>query len=415
MSKCDIKVLYLGKNRNKTFISEQVAIEMGKNLRGAPIVGYYKESKEDFVDHGEKIIIDEEGVHFSHQTVPYGFVSPDAKVWFQEFEEKDSNNQPIIRKYLMTTGYLWTGQFSESSLPVKEGRPQSMEINEESLDGYWTKDHNGMEFFIINDAIISKICILGEDIQPCFQGASITAPEISSKFTLDNNFKQTLYSMMEDLKNILNGGQQQMDNIKIPVETIEQQEVVETQFTQENIEIEHDSLTENDSAINITEYEKKDEKEQKEDNSEAEEKNENAEEKNDDTEKEKAKKYSALVSELEQLKQDYAHLNEQCNSLLNFKREIDNQQKRELISEFYMLSDEDKKDVLENLDKYSLEDIKSKLAVICFDKKINFSLQETNDSTSQKEDIITYSLNNEENNLPEWVARVKQEQRKLGQ
>ena len=51
MSKCDIKVFYIGANRNNTFISEEVAAEIGKTLRGAPIVGYYRESKEDFTDH----------------------------------------------------------------------------------------------------------------------------------------------------------------------------------------------------------------------------------------------------------------------------------------------------------------------------------------------------------------------------
>jgi hypothetical protein len=85
MSKCDIKIFYVGANRNRTFISEEVAVELGKTLRGAPIVGYYRDTKEDFTDHGEKIIIDDEGVKFQCQTVPYGFVSPDAKVWFQNF------------------------------------------------------------------------------------------------------------------------------------------------------------------------------------------------------------------------------------------------------------------------------------------------------------------------------------------
>ena len=37
---------------------------MGKRLRGAPIVGYYKKEKEDFRDHGEKVIIDDEGIRF---------------------------------------------------------------------------------------------------------------------------------------------------------------------------------------------------------------------------------------------------------------------------------------------------------------------------------------------------------------
>jgi len=82
-------------------------------------VGYYKKDKEDFADHGEKIIIDDEGVHFEKMTIPYGFVSPDAKVWFQNFEDTDENGNVVIHKYLMTTGYLWTGQFPESSLPVE--------------------------------------------------------------------------------------------------------------------------------------------------------------------------------------------------------------------------------------------------------------------------------------------------------
>ena len=107
----------------------------------------------------------------------------------------------VVRKYLMTTGYLWTDQFPESSLPVNEGRPQSMEFKPETLKGNWQKNYeNGLDFFIINDAIIQKICILGDDVEPCFEGASVTAPDVSTKFTLDDNFRHTLYSMMQDLK-----------------------------------------------------------------------------------------------------------------------------------------------------------------------------------------------------------------------
>ena len=50
-----------------------------------------------------------------------------------------------------------------------------MELSEQNLDAHWTKDENGKpEFFIINEAIISKLCILGEDVEPCFEGANIT-------------------------------------------------------------------------------------------------------------------------------------------------------------------------------------------------------------------------------------------------
>ena len=82
ISSCEIKVLYTGENRNGTAFSKAVATEMAKSLRGSMIVGYYKEEKEDFADHGQVVTIDDEGVHFSTKTTPYGFVSPDAEVWF---------------------------------------------------------------------------------------------------------------------------------------------------------------------------------------------------------------------------------------------------------------------------------------------------------------------------------------------
>jgi len=77
-----------------------------------------------------------------------------------------------------------------------------------------------------------------------------------------------------------------------------------------------------------------------------------------------------------------------------------------------MLSDEDKKDVISNKEKYTLDEIKAKLSVICFDKKINFTLDKEIDDKEEK--IVTYTLNSNENDsLPDWVKAVK-EQEKLG-
>ena len=70
---------------------------MAKTLRGAPIVGYYKENKEDFSDHGEQIIFDDEGIYFNVLTKPYGFVAPDARVWFQKFNDSDDFGNSIER------------------------------------------------------------------------------------------------------------------------------------------------------------------------------------------------------------------------------------------------------------------------------------------------------------------------------
>lgn len=421
MSKCDIKVFYLGANRNHSFISKQVAIEIGKNLRGAPIVGYYRDSKEDFTDHGEKVIIDDEGVKFECQTIPYGFVSPDAKVWFQDFQDSDGMGNTVVRKYLMTTGYLWTDQFPESSLPVNEGRPQSMEFKPETLKGNWQKNYeNGLDFFIINDAIIQKICILGDDVEPCFEGASVTAPDVSLKFTLDDNFKHTYFSMMQDLKNALSGGGQQMDNLeKTTVVENENSDSVVTEFTQTEEKIETTPVVDQSEDASVpADYVKKDEEKEKEeektedseDSSEDSSDSEDKDDEDDDKDKKNAKKYELIENQLEALKTSYQTLQNQYQELVEFKREIDNQKKDALIAEFYMLSDADKADVISNKEKYTLEEIKAKLSVICFDKKVSFSLDKEKES-DEEETVVTYTLNNDKNDsLPEWVKAVKEQE-----
>lgn len=133
----------------------------------------------------------------------------------------------------------------------------------------------------------------------------------------------------------------------------------------------------------------------------------------DDNDKERTKKYELVEQELNALKESYALLQSQYQELVNFKKEIDNQKKDALIAEFYMLSDEDKADVLSNKEKYTLEEIKAKLSVICFDKKISFALNKETEN-KKEEEIVTYTLDNNENNsLPDWVKAVK-EQEKLG-
>jgi hypothetical protein len=50
-----------------------------------------------------------------------------------------------------------------------------MELDEGTLDATWSKNKNNKpEFFIVNEAFISKLCILGEDCEPCFEGSQIT-------------------------------------------------------------------------------------------------------------------------------------------------------------------------------------------------------------------------------------------------
>ena len=96
--------------------------------------------------------------------------------------------------------------------------------------------------------------------------------------------------------------------------------------------------------------------------------------------------------------------------MVDFKNEVDNEKKDALISSFYMLSDEDKKDVVENKAKYSLEEIESKLSVICYRKKVSFESNEVETKNNDTQDVTTYNLNTVES-TPAWVKALKNTQK----
>lgn len=448
MSKCEIKVFYLGENRNRSYINEEVAMEMAKTLRGAPIVGYFKKEKEDFADHGNRMIIDDEGIKFECMTQPYGFVDPAAKVWFQTFEDTDEFGNKVTRKYLMTTGYLWTGQFEECKIAVDEGRPHSMELDEDTLNGHWaTNRESGMDFFIINDAIFSKLCILGDDVEPCFEGSSVTAPKVSSSFTkIDDEFKKTLFSMMQELQFALQGGQQMENEVQVPeTEVVEETPAVEVeQFTEtvpaevsaEEVAIEPvEETAENDFAAS----KKKEEEENNETTSNDEEKEEPSEEEEEEKKKhfakeeeeekkeeeksqensdapadddkeeeeENKKKYELLETEFAALQEQYSELKVKYEELVTFKAQIEDAKKDEMISRFCFLSDEDKKEVIENKSKYSVEDIEAKLSVICVRNKVNFNLDDNSkNDINTDEPVTTFTVENTGSSTPAYITAI---------
>lgn len=196
ISKCQIKVCYVGDepNRNRSVISKETALKLANSIPGSPIVGFFNQQTQDFEEHNKIIDTSTGKLRFTENTRPYGFVDLGAKVWFQKFLDDG-----VEHEYLVTEGYLWTGQYPECERILEHGNNQSMELDQKNLQAFWSKDTNGKpEFFIINEAIMSKLCILGEDYEPCFEGAQITKTEFSF-----NEFKQELFSLMNQMKKIL--------------------------------------------------------------------------------------------------------------------------------------------------------------------------------------------------------------------
>ena len=498
ISKCQIKVCYVGDepNRNRSIISKETAREMANSLPGSPIVGFYNESNGDFEEHNRIIDISNGKFEIKDTTRPYGFVDLGAKVWFQKFLDDGVNEH----EYLMTEGYLWTGQYPECKRIIEQGNNHSMELDEGTLDGTWTKDNNGKpQFFIINEAIISKLCILGEECEPCFEGSSIT------KFSLsfDDSFKNELYSMMNELKELLKEGGAKVfnryaveigdslwsalweyvnkafpdssnnycskyridgvfeDNSQkfailqdrvdmkyyrlnfslsdsegfVPAEglievTKSYTPATEPQFALDAVEAyeaefkkkqeEENKKTNDDESDNSGDPEnKKDDSSAKNNGQKSENKDDDSSE--DDEDEKKKKKYSLdeieeyinLKAEYEELQNKFSllesenkTLKETNASLTEFKNNVERKDKEAMIQSFYMLSDDDKKDVIDNIDKYSVDDIEAKLSVICVRNKVNFNLDDDNNNKGP----TTYNLSNLDDDsdagMPAWVKAV---------
>ena len=384
ISKCQIKVCYVGDqpNRNKSIITKEVAKEMANSLPGSPIVGFYNEASADFEEHNRIIKISNGSLKFEDTTRPYGFVDMNARVWFQDYLDGDT-----VHTYMVTEGYLWTGQYPEAKRIIEKGNNHSMELDEQSLDGSWTyDDKSGMEFFIINDAIFSKLCILGDDVEPCFEGAQIT------KFSLDDEFNNKIYALMKEVKK-LKGEDNTVEDIKKPEEEMIDpvEEVKDPVSEEETEEVEEDTPAgapedepveaegeEDDPAQEAEPVEEpaagdpQEEEESEEKADEDENKDEGVQFSLTDFQN-LQENYANLESRFNELQTQYNEMKESYDSLVEFKNTKDREDKQNVIDSFYMLSDEEKKDVQDNIDQYSLDEIEAKLSVICVHNKLDLS------------------------------------------
>lgn len=294
------------------------------------------------------------------------------------------------------------GQFEELKKVIAQGQPQSMELQEETLEGHWATDNNlGVEFFIINDAVFSKLCILGDDIEPCFEGSAVTSPEVSKNFAMDKEFSQTLFTMMNELKDALSskGGLDMPEEFAEQTETTEEQS---TEFVEETVEetvaeesVDYTSAEEApvDVEAENGEFEKSEEdKDDSEDSSADFSENKEAEE-------EPASEYSA--EEFAALQEEIEALRAECQELRDFKLNVENEQKDALINSYYMLSEEDKREIMEHKSEFTLDEIKAKLAVIYVEKNVDFSTLdgqpevEMQEKVEEEDPITTFSLDEE--------------------
>ena len=202
-------------NRNNTLITEFVGREIAATLPGAPVVGFFKEEEDDFQQHSVKVTITDGQVNFESLTRPYGFVAPQIQPWYQMFLEDG-----IERKYIMCKAYLWTKQYPEASKAL--GKGQSMELNADTMSGYYRGD-----VFVFTSATLDRLCILGDNFEPCFEGARIAT-----------SFSKLYTDFALEVQKIIGGRYSIMDGkLVTETETVEVTEpIVEAEFAAETVE-----------------------------------------------------------------------------------------------------------------------------------------------------------------------------------
>jgi hypothetical protein len=169
------RIFYKYGNRNGTYITDAFAEELVKTLPYTPVKGIYE--AEDYTDHGEK----------RSEGRIYGIVPGPQDMNFAW--EKHLDEDGVEREYACVNVYYYTALYEEAG--EISGKSQSMELYKKSVKGDW-KIIDGKRYYVFEKASFLGLQVLGDDVEPCFEGASF--------FALYDSVKD-LYEKLEQYQN----------------------------------------------------------------------------------------------------------------------------------------------------------------------------------------------------------------------
>ena len=186
LSLARVRIFYKGLNRNRTFITDEFAEKLITSLPYTPVSGIWEEN--DFSDHGESR---EEGRI-------YGLVPESPNGAWEKHLDKDG----VEREYYCCDVVLFTTRYADAAKIV--GKPQSMELWQKSIKGEWVIQ-GGVKCFKYSDGCFIGLQVLGDTVEPCFEGAAF--------FSYAESLKEMI-NILE--KYSLNGGKTKMElNFKL--------------------------------------------------------------------------------------------------------------------------------------------------------------------------------------------------------
>ena len=148
------RIFYRGQNRNGTYITEEFAEKLINTVPYTPVKGIWNEEIGDFEDHGRSRV----------QGKIYGVVLAEPNFSWQDFVDEDG----VTRTYACVDVIVYTAIYPEASQII--GKALSMELLPKSIKGNWTMI-DGKKFFVFEDASFAGLQVLGDDVEPCFEGA----------------------------------------------------------------------------------------------------------------------------------------------------------------------------------------------------------------------------------------------------
>ena len=156
LSKARCRIFYTGANRNGTYITEEFAEKLISTLPYVPVKGIYDTMKDDFTDHGRE----------RYEGRIYGIVPENPNFAWESHLDPDG----VERTYACTDVYLFTGLYKQEAFDIIQ-KSQSMELYADSIEGEW-QFINGKRFFVFTNGRFLGLQALGEDYEPCFEGAA---------------------------------------------------------------------------------------------------------------------------------------------------------------------------------------------------------------------------------------------------
>lgn len=184
-----LRVCYVGRNRNNSFISKETFERCMPSIYNCPIVCRYDREADEIGSHDVEIIKSSDGsISMVNITNPVGVIPESANYWWEEIEEDDG----AIHEYLCVDALLWKRQEAYEKIKEDGITDESMEI---SIKEGSMKDG----VYVIDRFEFTAFCLLGT-AEPCYESAALMA------FSR-NDFKNQLDEMMREFKESFSIGQ----------------------------------------------------------------------------------------------------------------------------------------------------------------------------------------------------------------